>query len=56
VAGMETAVKGAGEYDAVGSQNWISAQFRRVSEEQGLRAAFVWRDRLWDEQARRRPG
>lgn len=56
VAGMESAVRGAGEYDAIGAQNWISAQFRRVSEAEGVRAAFAWRDRLWNEQAERRPG
>ena len=55
VAGLDTAVRGAGEYDAVSADNWISARFRRMTQQEGLRAAVAWRDEIWDEQARRRP-
>jgi enoyl-CoA hydratase len=55
-AGLETAVRGAGEYDAIGAQNWMNAKFRRLAKEDGLKAAVAWRNAIWDRQAEERPG
>jgi enoyl-CoA hydratase len=54
-AGLDNAVRGVGEFNAIGAQNWMNAKFRRLAESEGVRKALAWRDAIWSNQERERP-
>lgn len=53
--GLELAVKGCGEYDAIAAQNWMNDKFRQITAADGLRAAVAWREKIWSDQQTLRP-
>lgn len=48
--GVDTAVKSAGEYDALAVQNPMLEEFRQRAERDGMKAALAWRDAPWRDQ------